>query len=300
MIKKIFISLLFFSTPLLFSAEDYDEIAFYEEAASFKAFGLNGTYLNVQPATFRTEGFTNDYLRYIQSDAAFSYTYPCTPEYGFILGAGWVGTEVNMQDNPQFDETNFNYVTFSLGAFTGTLDNWFWTATFSMLLDTQEINLSEYALYQGVLWGKYTFNPCLEFDIGLIAEVGLNKEKIWPIVGFIYNYNPSISLHVVFPLDMTLKYDIYECFTIAGSVRFLRNRHRVLADNPTPQAIFEYRTTGVEFDLIYTPYPSIFVKGFVGSTLDGDFKVTNKNNHHAIHYKFNGSMYAGITGQLSY
>jgi hypothetical protein len=300
MVKRLFLALALFPSLLLFGAEDYDEINFYEAAASFRAFGLNGTYLNVQPATFRTEDLPGKYLRYIQSDAAFSYTYPCTPEYGFILGAGWVGTEVDMQNNPQFDETNFNYVTFSLGGFSSSWCHWLWTATFSMLLDTQQINLSEYALYQGVLWGKYTLNPSLEFDIGVIAEIGLNKEKVWPIIGFIYNYNSCLSLHAVFPLDMTLQYDMYDWLTIAGSIRFLRNRHRVSDDNPNPQAIFEYRTTGVEFDLTYTPFEYLSVKGFVGSTLNGDFKVTNKNNHHAVHYKFNGSMYAGITGQVSY
>lgn len=300
MIKKFILFFSLITTFCLLASEDYDEIAFYEHAASFRAFGINGTYLNVQPARFRTEGFTDKYLRYIQSDAAFSYTHPCTTNYGFILGTGWVGTEVDMQDNPQFDQTHFNYVTFSFGAFSSTLCDWLWTATFSALIDTQEIDFANYALYQGVIWGKYTFNRCWEFDVGLIAEVGLNKEKIWPILGFIYNYSPALSLHVVFPVDIILEYDIRECLTVAGSIRFLRNRHRVSPDNPTPSAIFEYRTTGAEFDLTYTPFKNFFVTGFVGSTFDGDFKVTNQNNHHATHYKFKGSLYAGITSQLSY
>lgn len=290
--------LLFFLFPLFpLFAEEFDDIAFYEEAATFHPFGITGTTLNVNPTHFYTPGFEDKTLTYFQSDAAFAFTYPCNKCCGFMFGMSWVGTNVDVQDNPDFTETFFNYLAFSAGGFTSSYSNWLWTINLTLNVDMAEINLSDYALFQGVLWGKY-ITSCFEFDVGTIVEVGLNKEKIWPIIGFGYTPFSWTRLKIVYPVDISLEVDVVKELTIAGSIRFLRNRHRTLANNPNPMCIFEYLTTGAEFDAIFTPIPAIEIIGFVGKTFDGNLKISNNNDKDPTHYKFRGSLYFGGSMKL--
>jgi len=266
----------------------------------FYPFSMSGQYVSVAEADFRTPGFGDSHLRYQQWDVAFAYTHPCNEICGFIFGAGWVGTEVDMKNNPEFHETIFNYVNLSIGGFTKSFPDWTWTLTVSAFMDTEEFSLADYTLYQGVLWGKYDFCKYVELDFGFILEVGLNKEKVWPILGFVYSPCNNWRINAIYPINVAIEYEWSKCLTAAGSIRFLRNRHRVQSEEPNSQGIFEYHTSGAEFDLLYTPWKWMMVKGFAGHAFDGDLKVTDRNNHNATHYKFKGSFYAGASAVLSF
>ncbi|NGX60718.1 MAG: Ribonuclease HIII [Chlamydiae bacterium] len=295
---KIFtLALLILMTPLLLVGEIWDESVFEVENTPppFYPFSISGNYLGMAKADFRTSGLEESDLVYNQADAAFAFTYSCSPVWGWIFGTGWVGTEVNMKDNPEFEETEFHYVNLSCGAFTKAFPDWTWTLTLAAFFDTAEFSLIDYTLYQGVLWGKYDFCKWLEFDFGLITEVGLSKEKIWPILGFVYQISDCLRLNAVYPINIALEYAVSPSIQVAASIRFLRNRHRVLPTEPNPRGIFEYHTTGAELDLIYSPIEILSIKGYAGSTSDGDLKITNQNDHDATHFKFDGSFYAGIT-----
>ncbi len=300
---KFWLSLLL-ALPLVLLAQDDLNYPLFEletEAPPpFYPFSISGQYVNVSKADFRTSEVADSNLRYIQSDIAFAYTYPYNLISGLIFGAGWVGTTVDMKDNPQFDETEFNYINLSIGAFTKAVPDWTWTVTVAAFFDTEQFSLVDYTLYQGVLWGKYSLCSFVEIDLGLILEVGLKKDKVWPIFGFIYLPSENWRINMVYPINVAVEYDWTSCLTLAGSIRFLRNRHRVGCDQPNPQAIFEYETAGAEFDLVYKPARWALLKAFVGHTFDGDFKVSNRNDKDTIHYKFEGSSYAGISGVLSF
>lgn len=288
---------------LLFAVEDDLNYPLFEVENApppFYAFSISGQYVDVSKTDFRSPGLENSNLIYRQADAAFAYTHPCTEVAGFIFGAGWVGTDVDMKDNPDFNETNFNYINFSVGGYTKAFDPWTWTLTLAAFLDTEEFSFSDYALYQGVLWGKYAFCPYVELDFGLILEVGLNKEKVWPILGFIYTPWDCFKINAVYPINITAEYFWNDAWTLAGSIRFLRNRHRVQKDEPNSQGIFEYRTTGAELDLIYSPLDRLSVKGFAGKTFDGDLKMTNRRDNNGRHFKFDGSFYWGVSGVFSF
>ncbi len=299
MIKK---TILFLLLPLSLIAQEWDSQVFDLEnnPNPFYPFSVSGSYLDVQKTHFRTPGFKDDTLKYRQAEAAMAFTYPFNPYCGLIFGAGWIGTEVDMENNPDFDETLFNYVNLSIGGFTKSFPDWTWTLTLAAYLDTEHFSFIDYALYDGVLWGKYDICKWVELDFGLIVEVGLHKEKVWPIIGFVYLPCDNWRISVVYPIDISVKYEFWSYWTAEGSIRFLRNRHRVGQYAPNPQSIFEYRTTGAEFDLTCAPFDRLSVTGFAGSTFNGDFKITNRNNHHAIHYKFKGSFYAGASAILSF
>lgn len=297
--KKLLLFLLL-SCPLF--AQDWDDELFQIENAPppFFPFSVSGDYIDVSKATFNTPGLEDSDLKYKQWDVAFAYTHPFSEICGLIFGAGWVGTEVDMKNNPDFNETVFNYINFSIGAFSKAFPDWTWTVTLAAFLDLEELSLIDYTLYQGVLWGRYELCKWLEFDVGVILEVGLDKEKAWPIIGFIYLPCDKWRINAIYPINVAIEYDIFPCLTAAGSIRFLRNRHRVKEDEPNSQGIFEYYTTGAEGDLKYAPFKWFFVKGFAGYTLGGDFKISDRNDKNSTHFKFNGSFYAGASAVLSF
>lgn len=268
----------------------------------FYPFSIGGSYTNVAPAKFYSpSGVKGEKIKYEQYDANFTFTRPFSEICGLIFAAGWVGTEVNWAENPDFNETRFNYVDLSIGGFTKAFNRWTWTLTLSAFLDTAEFSLVDYTLYQGLLWGKYKmWCDKLELDFGFLLEAGLNKDKIWPILGFIYTPCERLRLHAVYPIDMILEYDVTKTWMIAGAIRILRNRHRVKNDEPLPRAVFQYQSWGGEFDLQYQPWKRLFIRGYVGSTFGGELKIGNHDDKHANHFKFDPSLYGGVSGVFSF
>lgn len=299
--KKSCFLILLFLTSSLFSQETDDEIFILQNTPSPTfPFSISGSAFSVNKTHFRTPGFEDDTLVYKQYESVFAYTHPINPICGLVFGAGWVGSEVKMVENPEFDETKFNYVTLSLAAFTRAFPDWTWTFSLSTFLDSEVFSFIDYALYRGVLWGKYELSPYLELDFGFIAEIGLNKEKLWPILGFVYTPSDCWRIHAVYPIRVSVDYLVRDWITLAGSIRFLRNRHRVTKEEPNPRGIFEYHTIGAEFDLILIPLKRLSIKGFAGTTFNGDLKMTDSQNREAQHFKFKGSPYVGISGVLNY
>lgn len=263
-------------------------------------FSLSGSYTNVAQARFHTPDVEGQKLKYEQYVAGLSYTQPCSEVWGFIFGAGWIGTEVAWNENPDFTETRFNYINGSIGAFTRAYPDWTWTATVGLFFDTEEFSLADYTLYQITVWGKYAWFPCLEFDVGFIMELGLNKQKVWPILGLVYNPTDKWHLNAVYPLLIDLKYDLFKQLSIGGGFQFLRNRHRVGNDQPNPRCIFEYHTWGYEGNVLWKPLKNISIEGYAGSTFRGDLKITDSNDSHGRHFKYDAAPYAGVEGVLSF
>ena len=281
--KKIALLLLLVITPLL--AQD----------DPFYPFSVSGSYLGVGEAKFHTTDVEGQKLRYTQVDGAFTFIYPFNPVCGLLFGAAYIGSDVDWKENPDFNETRFNYINFSVGGFTKSYDRWLWTGTAGIFIDTEEFDLHDYAIYQGVLQGKYELNDWTIINFGFIFEAGLNQEHIWPIIGFELFPSENWRLNVVYPMNLKYEYFIWPELSVAASVRIIRNLHRVKDTEPLPKGIFEYQTWGGELDLLYNPFAGFFIKGFAGSTFRGDLKVTDRSYNNAVHYKFDGSFFGGGT-----
>ncbi|MCH9609526.1 MAG: hypothetical protein S4CHLAM45_14420 [Chlamydiales bacterium] len=292
--------ILLFPFTLFAEAVEWGDQEPLPEPPPFYPFSFGGSYLNAAKADIRTAGFEGTKLKYEQYDANFNYTMPFSPVCGMIFGAGWVGTEVNWPENPDFNETDFNYAILSLGGFSKAFTRWTWTLNGSIWLDTAEFSFVDYALYQALLWGKYELCSFLELDFGFLLEAGLNKDKIWPIFGFIYRPSDNLRIHAVYPIDMVIEYDFREKWMMAGAIRILRNRHRVKNDEPLPRSIFQYQTWGGEYDLQYKPFKRFLIRGFAGSTFGGDLRIARSDDKHGTHYKFRPSFYGGFNSVLSF
>lgn len=301
-LRKIVFFLSFLTAPLF--SHEWDEGVFDEEAIASPVypFSVSGDAIYVSSAKFHSPSSVEDEgLLYVQNDVAFAYTSACNTICGLIFGAGYINTEVNWKQNPDFHQKYFNYVNLSAGVYSNAFPDWFWSLVGNMLIDTEVLSLSEYTLYQIVLQGKYSCWEGLSLTGGFILELGLSKEKIWPIIGFVVAPCPDQwKLSFVYPIDISFDYFFSKIWSAGASIRFLRNRHRVKETEPLPQGIFEYRSTGGEFDLTFAPFRQFSVSGFAGYDFGGDLKITNSNNKDATHYKFDGSFYAGISALLSY
>ncbi len=263
-------------------------------------FSVSGSYLNVANADFHTPQAEGEHMHYAQYDTGISYTQPLSCVWGLIFGAGWIGNTVNWQENPYFDETDFNYINGQIGAFTKAYPDWTWTATLGFFFDTEKFSLADYTLYQLAVWGKYDWFDCLEFDVGFIFEAGLDKQKVWPILGFVWNPSDLWHINCVYPILINIKRDFLKYWSVGAGLQFLRNRHRVGENEPNPQCIFEYRTWGYEGILSFSPLKNLYIVGYGGSTFRGDFKITNRSNKHGEHFKFDAAPYAGIDAVLSF
>lgn len=283
-----------------FDITDYPSFYIENSPPPTYPFSVSGQYISVDKTKFCRPSLKYSNLLYRELDVSISYMHPFNSICGLIFGSGLVRTEVDMKDNPYFSETIFNYLNFSAGIFTKSFTDWTWTLSLAAFLDLEELSLSDYALYQGVLWGKYLASPCLELDFGLITEIGLKKDKVWPIVGFIYSPSDKWKFNVVYPINIALEYEFSPYWKLSGSVRFLRNRHRVQKEEALSQGIFEYRTTGGEVDIIFSPFSVLLMKGFFGHTFKGDLEVTDFRDENSNHLKFRGSYYYGASAVLSF
>lgn len=267
----------------------------------FYPFNITGAFLNVVPTEFTTTEVEGQKLHYQQEDLTMTCTYPFSEIWGLIFGGGYLGSLVSWDENPFFSESHFGYVSLTGGAFTKSFPDWEWSTFVSLLVDTAKLDLGHYALYQWTIWGKYALCEPIILHFGYFLEVGLNKDQIWPIIGFEYIPPEGCwGIHAVYPVNIAAEYYVTETWTAAVALRFLRNRHRVKENDPLPQGIFEYRVWGAEFDLSYDPVDWFGIKGYVGSTFPGNLKITNRNNHHAQYFKFESSFYAGGTATFNF
>ena len=295
--KWLFIFLL---PATLFAQIEWGEQEELPSPPPFYPFSLGGSYVNVANATFYTPDVKGEKIKYEQYDVNFTFTYPFNEMCGMIFAAGWVGTEVNWAENPSFNETNFDYIDLTIGGFSKAFSKWTWTLTASAFFDTAEFSLIDYTLYQGLLWGKYNLCDTLQLDVGFLLEAGLSKDKIWPILGFIYTPYKTLRIHAVYPIDMIVEYDLNKQVMLAGAIRILRNRHRVQNNEPSPRAVFQYQSWGGEFDIQYTPIKRFFARAFIGTTFGGALRIGNQDDKHCTHYKFDPSAYAGVASVLSF
>ena len=298
---KIFTSS-FLLFPALLSAQEVDDVIFKLEnnPPPFFPFSFGGSYITIEKAPVTSPELEGKELIFNQAEAVGVYTHPLSYQSGLNFGAGWVSCEVNLQDNPHFNQTKFSYVNLLIGTYTAIFCDWFWKASVAAYFDTDEFSLIDYTLYQGVAWGKYEFNEWLELDFGFIVETGLSNTKVWPLIGFICNPFPRWEIHAVFPVDICIDYTVTDCLAASGSLRFLRSRHRLQQNEPSSQGVFNYQATGVEFDLTYAPFVPLSITGYIGSTLGGDLKVGDRMDRHATHHKFQSSFYTGVTALLSF
>lgn len=244
--------------------------------------------------------FKGEHIRFGEGQVCAYYTFPCYRATAISVGAGYSETAVIWKRNPFFRETHYNNFLLSLNAYSEAICDWIWQGGFSIAVDSDEWNWSDYALYTTTLWGRYNYQENLGIHIGFIEQSGIRKDRMFPIIGVDFTMWEDWKVNLVYPVNMSLVYNMTDELSIALAGRIFNSRHRVGENEPLPRGIFEYRNVGAELGLSYSPGVFANANVHVGSALGGDLKVTNKNNHNATHVKFNNTLYIGGLLEFKY
>lgn len=270
------------------------------EKESQRPFSVYFSYDNVCNSNFSNNEFKGESQSYSEAEVEVGsvFYYNSCYEEGGRATVGYTYADFQWNQNPYFRQNRFNVTSFELGFATKRLTNWLWQANVSMNIDANHFNVSKYANYDLLLWGRYSMRPNIGYHVGFLAFAGMHVNKIWPIIGFDWVINKKWKLNAVYPLNVSLVYQFNRCFSASLAGRAFINRYRVGKDEPVPEAIFEYRNTGAEFALNYEWCSRLKVNLHVGHTLGGQIRISDKNYFHTRHLDIDGACYFG--GNLDY
>jgi len=249
----------------------------------------------IAKSKFTDSGFKHQHIGYSQSEAegnAIVYYNPCYRE-GINLGLAYTATDLNWKHNPFFHQRWFHTATTSIAGFTERLPNWFWKAQVAMNCDLEHFNISDYINWDILLWGRYTYSCDIGIHLGLIVQTGMQIDRVYPVIGFDWRFNPCWKLNAIFPLNMSIVYTFDQNWSAALAARFFDSRHRSGNDEPLEKALFHYQNTGAELDLNYAYNSWLSVNLHGGYTLGGRLKIANRHNDHPDHFWFNPAAYGG-------
>ncbi|CCB86782.1 MULTISPECIES: hypothetical protein [Parachlamydia] len=258
-------------------------------------FTLLTSFDAVAPAKFTKDEIDHQKLRFQQGETSLNavvyYNRAC--EEGLALGVGYTYNKIAWDQNPFFDQQNFNAYNVLITGFTKRLCDWDWKAQILYALDIDHPDFDDYSTWDLLLWGRYTYSCLAGIHLGFYAQTGMEADRVVPVLGFDWQFSRDWKLNAVFPVKMSLVYtfDPHWCTLVAA--RFFSARCRVGSNEPLGKGIIEYRNVGVEWAIRYEWDPYITADAHIGYSSGGKLKISNRNHNHATHLKFDSAPYVG-------
>lgn len=264
----------------------------FEEADTPCFFEFSGYGNAIGNSHFRTPGFAGQNISYYESQLLLTYNYFVNSRNAISIGAAYGNTGIDWRENPDFTRDTFQTASATLGGYSKQFNRWLWRANFTARFSLDE-RVPTYVLYTSALWGRYDLTCRFGTHVGYFFETGLRKDKVWPILGFDYEYSDCLRFYAVYPFEASVHYDFCWPWAIELSSRFFRYRDRVGPEEAVPRGLVEYRNTGAEFRLVYETAPAIKANIHIGYTFGGELRVSDRKDNNAVHYKFEGAPYVG-------
>jgi hypothetical protein len=202
------------------------------------------------------------------------------------------------KENPYFDQKNYETASVSLSGFSNRLPDWLWKADLTAFLDTDPGDLEKYLYWDILLWGRYDYCEDFGLHMGFYAITGMKIDRVYPIIGIDWRCWRKLNLNLVFPVDISALWEFNDCWNAGVALRFFESRHRVGKNENLPRALWDYRTSGMEFAVNYNCTDYIHVNFHAGYTLGGKLKIADRGNDDPHHFKFKSSPYIG--GELRF
>jgi len=226
-------------------------------------------------------------------DARFIYYYNPRHQEGAYVTVGYNNTRLRWKENPYFDKHDFHTASLTLGAFTHRICNWLWLGSININLDTDHPNLSEYANYDAMFWGRYTYHSDIGFNVGLLIQTGMKIDHLYPIIGIDWQISDKWTLNLVYPVNISLQYAICDYWSVSVAGRAFESRNRAGSHEPLPKALITYRNTGVEVDLDFDYKEWISANLHGGYSFGGTLKIANRHYEHKHRLPFKSAGYIG-------
>lgn len=195
--------------------------------------------------------------------------------------------------NPYFNETHFHTVSPSLSFSTERFPNWIWRGQVDINLDGKHPDFCEYANYDFVLWGRYSYYSNLGVHMGIIAQTGMKIDHVYPIIGFDWEINDSWKLNLVYPVNLSLEYILNCNWSLAIAARFFDHRQRVGKDEPLSRGLWLYHGWGLEGGINYEVNSSLSANIHAGWTFNPKITIANRHYQDKHHYTLDSSAYFG-------
>lgn len=239
--------------------------------------------------------FRKDKVKFAIANGEVDFIFYYCPAYveGANISVGYTATKIQWDQNPWFDQSRFDTLSVSLGGFTKRVNRWFWQGQLTINVDTKEWDVREYANYDFLMWGRYTFSDRIGVHVGLIVETGMKMDRVYPILGMDWQISKAWKLNLIFPLNASLQYAMTQHWSFAVASRFFNVRYRVERDEAFSRALIRYQNLGGEFAVMYNS-DNFTINVHAGSTVGGRIRIANRDNHHPRHYRLNPSFYAGV------
>lgn len=240
---------------------------------------------------FRCQHFTYQ-DSHINAGAVFYYNRCC--KEGLRLALSYDFTRLVWHRNPYFHRKNFYTFSFGLQAFTHRVYRWLWQAQFMINLDTRHMNNpSHYANYDFLLWGRYDYCSNIGVHAGILAQTGMKIDRVYPIIGFDWQVDPKLKLNVVYPVNLSMIYNITPDWTASIAGRVFNRRQRVGRDEPLSRGLWAYRANGIEAATSYFLNSWLKFNVHVGHTFGTKLTVADRHYRHKHHIRIKGSRYVG-------
>lgn len=247
--------------------------------------------------------FEDRTLKYTQANATLEGTFYYNPKCveGAIATAGYSYTRFQWA-NPFFDQTDFNTLTVSIKGFSGRCDGWFWQGQIAANFDLDNFDFNHYTTFDMLLWGRYNVRYCPGWGVhvGILAQTGMRDDRVYPVLGFDWQYSPKLKINMVVPLNVSAIYTLNENWSAGIGGRFFDTRHRTGKDQPLPEAIIAYRTIGAEALINYTNCDWAEGNIHAGWILTGKLKISNRRQEHGKWFDVGGAPYLGASGVIKF
>lgn len=266
-------------------------------------FYLIGNYRAVGSADFRRH--SNGHLNYSDAYGSVYYSHFLNPENSFSWQLGYYHLGLDWDKNPRFHQKDFNYGMASLSYVCQSIKRWRFVTDIGVSVDTHTFDFGQTAVYYALLWGRYQWLDNLGLHAGFFGYVGVKNGYMLPVVGVDWVLHPRWKLNAVFPVDLSLTYQIRKRWYTAlaysnfgGPYRFPR---RVTEKGGKfEHAIFEVYARGLELDLNYKNGNRIWMGLGAGYNFGGWIFIKNAHNRHGKYYKFEAAPFGQATLALNF
>jgi hypothetical protein len=258
-------------------------------------FFLRATYDIVGASEIDKDPFDGDKLHYSSGTVdlnSFVYYDECNIE-GLTVGINYMNTHLGWHNNPAFNQKDFNTGGITFGGFSGRLDDWMFKGFIRAAVDLDHVDFNHYLLWDLAFYGIYTLCDGFRLNFGFYSQLGMKVDRVWPVIGFIWEYSDCIRIDAVFPVDLNIYYKINKCWSAGLGAQFFRTRNRTGQDEPVHRAIWVYENAGLDARINYEMNELTYASFHVGYTVGGKLKITDQHYKERHHYDFDGAPYAG-------
>jgi hypothetical protein len=247
-------------------------------------------------------------LKFSTGQAEFNFVYyynACYKEALSITGI-YDRTRLDWTLNPYFNQKDFDNFSILFNGYTERLDNWQWRSQISInFVNLEYWDYQDYMTYDFILWGRYTY-PCWEtlgkigVHIGFLAQTGMKIDRVYPIIGFDWEYNDQWKLNAVYPVNIALIYTIDQNWSVDLAARFFDQRNRLRKKEFLSEGVWHYQTTGGEFGINYTPTKWITANVHAGINFGGHLTVASRHYRHRHRLRLDSAPYAGAEIDINF